>query len=524
MSYLSKFGYVIKKDSLSEDDLINLKLELRAKPLIDTKFMYPGQKEQDFSYPVYIETKSKIYIPKMYGIQKYGLPNKFLPDYIGKQWENDIEFNGELYPSQIEPVNIVLKACEENNNNGGGILQLSTGFGKSICLLYILSKLRCKSIIVVNKIPLMNQWISEINKFLPNAKVGTLQGHKNINIDGCDIVVAMLQSLTKINYPESLFVDFQATIIDESHNLASKVFSQILFKLCSKYTIGLSATPKRADGCEYVFKWHIGDIVYKNSEKRQGKPPIIQLLKIDSNKYKEVSIDNKITGQKQIVFASMLTELIEIPERNQLIIELIKDLIKKDDKRKILVLSDRRNHVQYLKELLDNDLQVNFTSGLFLGSMKQQDLEYSRACQVILATFAAFKEGVSEKELDTLILVSPKKYVGHMEQKIVKNESGSMEQIVGRIFRKDHIDRHPIIIDFQDNFSVYKTQSNSRTIFYKNHFKNGIFEESSIKLQDITDNKYIENIKQKSTKKEKLNEKEKEENLSKLLNFCVIED
>jgi superfamily II DNA or RNA helicase len=489
---------------------MKIKLELKGKPLVDSKFNF---KQENPSYPVYIETKNKIYIPKMFGIEKYGFPETVLENYIGKEWDNPIEFNGTLLERQIEPVNALIKACKEK---GGGILEAGTGTGKTFMGLYVLSKLKVKTIVVVNKIPIMNQWKSEIEKFLPGIKVGTLQGQKNVDINNCDIVVAMLQSMARIDYPDALFVDFGCVIIDEVHNLASKVFSQILFKLCCKYTIGLSATPKRADGCEYVFKWHLGNIVYKSNEKRKGKPPIIRLLKIETNEYKEVSTENKFTGQKQIQFTSMLSELVEMSKRNLLILDLIKDLIKKDSNRKILVLSDRRNHLLNL----DNDLDVTFTYGLFLGSMKQAALTQSRASNVIMATFAAFSEGVSERDLDTLILCSPKKFIGHMQNKIVKNESGKLEQIVGRVFRKDHIERNPIIVDLQDQFSVYKTQAKSRVIFYKQHFSNGIFQEESINLDDH------ENVSVTFIKTKKRTEQvDKIENLeNNILNKCCIID
>ena len=91
----------------------------------------------------------------------------------------------------------------------------------------------------------------------------------------------------------------------------------------------------------------------------------------------------------------------------------IKDLVYKDD-RKILVLSDRREHLKEFKRILDEDLSITFTYGLFLGQMKQADLQRSRSSKVILATFSAFGEGVSEKDLDTLILTTPKKFIGHL--------------------------------------------------------------------------------------------------------------
>lgn len=387
----------------------------------------------------------------------------------------------------------------------------------------VLSKLKTKTIVVVNKIPLMRQWESEIRRFLPGIEVGFIQGKNNVKIDDCDIVIAMLQSLARIEYPDSFFEGFGVVVIDECHNTSSRVFSQVLGKLCCKYTIGLSATPKRSDGCEYVFKYHIGDIIYESNCIREGLAPILKFVKIDSSDYEEVAVTNKITGQKQIQFTSMLSELIKMPKRNKLVLEMIKDLVNRE-KRKVLVLSDRRDHLKDMKNLLDEDNSVTFTYGLFLGQMKQTELLRSRSSQVILATFSAFGEGVSERELDTLILITPKKFIGHLKNS-VKAESGKLEQIVGRIFRKSHTERNPLIVDLHDNFSVYKNQSSQRKIFYKNHFENA----STIYTQINLDDHEIENIDVKCLKitKKSKNIDEESNNVNtttELLKHCVIED
>ena len=513
VGYLSKRGYVLKKEQFTPQELLQLKTELRARPLVDTKFNAPSVNAIDSTFPMYIETKNKIYIPKMYGISKYGLPDKMLDNYIGNNWETDIPFTGTLYPRQIEPVNKLIESCKKN---GGGILSLSTGGGKTISSLAVLAELKGKTIIVVNKIPLMKQWELEIKQFLPNAKVAIIQGQKINNdlISKSDITIAMLQSLARIDYPDSLFEDYQCVVIDEIHNTASRVFSQILFKLCCKYTIGLSATPKRSDGCEYVFKWHIGEIVYKSTTERKGLDPIIRLLKIDSSDYKEINSINKFTGQKQIQFTSMLSELVEMPKRNALIIELIKDLVTQ--KRKILVLSDRRGHLTLLKKELNNQ-KVKFTYDLFVGGMKIKDLDISKSCDVILATVQAFGEGVSVAALDTMILCTPKKFVGHIKT-AVKADSGKLEQIVGRIFRREHIDISPLIIDLFDNFSVYKNQSAGRKIFYKQHFTNGIFEDQSINLDETC----VEKI-DMSCIKNKKKSKAIETDSKPITQFCLLE-
>lgn len=481
--YLSKHGYVLQKKNLSPDVLCDLKHTLTARPLVDTKYIID---ESSINYPIYIETTNKIYIPKSFGIKKFGKAKESF-SYLGKEWDTSIEFNGSLYDYQIEPANKLIDACREN---GGGILSLETGYGKTITTLYILSQLKGKTLIVVNKIPLMNQWISEIKRFLPEARIGIIQGQKKIQIHDCDITIAMLQSLSKIDYPDQLFSDFMVTIFDEVHNISSRCFSKVLFKITSRYSIGLSATPNRGDGCEYVFKWHLGDIVYEGKIERKGKPPIIRTIKLNSKEYRDVSTERN--GKKQIQFTSMISELIEMDSRNKYIVETIKNCARPcsgsldgdgkgtKEERKILVLSDRRSHLKTLLRLLENS---DFTVGLFLGGMKTIDLEKSRRCQVILATYSAFKEGISEKDLNTLLLTTPKKFIGHLKN-TTKNESGQLNQIVGRIFRKAHEDVVPLIIDFQDNFSVYKSQATGRNKFYKEHFPNATFEKCTVNLDD----------------------------------------
>lgn len=477
-AYLSKNGYVIKKEHIPQEELNFLKKELWGKPLQDERFGMFNKTSAGY-FQVYTETKNKIYLPKMFGIMRYGVPKTYLPNYTGLPWNTDIEFTGTLYKQQIEPVNLLIKELKEGKT--GGILSLATGGGKSISALAVLAQLKGRAIIIVNKISLLKQWESEIQRFLPKAKVGILQGQKKLDIENKDIIIAMLQSLAKIDYPPHFFENIKVTVIDEVHNVASKVFSQVLMKLSSMYTIGLSATPQRSDGCEYIFKWFIGDIVYKSSSERKGLPPIVHFIKLKSEEYKEISIENRITGQNQIQFTSMISDLINMQKRNKLIIEIIKYNIITDN-RKILVLSDRRNHLKIIKNMLDKDHTINFTYGLFLGQMKIQDLEKSKACQVILATYQAFGEGVSERDLDTLLLITPKKFIGHL--KTTKAESGKLEQIVGRIFRKEHVDLSPLIIDLQDDFSIYKNHSRQRSTFYKQHFKFVSFKKDSVNLDE----------------------------------------
>ena len=87
--------------------------------------------------------------------------------------------------------------------------------------------------------------------------------------------------------------------------------------------------------------------------------------------------------------------------------------------------------------------------------MKQRDLEETEKCDVILGTFSMASEGFDCKyPLNTIILGSPK---------------SNVEQAVGRILRqeKDKIKKVPLVIDINDNFSLFSKQTMKRIKFYK---------------------------------------------------------
>ena len=132
--------------------------------------------------------------------------------------------------------------------------------------LNILTIIKKKTIIIVHKSFLLNQWIERIQQYLPSARIGIIQQNK-VDIDDKEIVIGMLQSISMKNYDLSIFEDFGLTIIDEVHHLGAQVFSKLFKKVNTFYMLGLSATPYREDKLEKVINWHIGDILYYESSK-----------------------------------------------------------------------------------------------------------------------------------------------------------------------------------------------------------------------------------------------------------------
>ena len=92
----------------------------------------------------------------------------------------------------------------------GGIISLPCGYGKTIIALYLISKLKKKTLIIVHKSFLVNQWIERIQQFLPEARIGIIQGKKNDvkNIQS----YKSLKNLKFIEYPKYGFDELKKII------------------------------------------------------------------------------------------------------------------------------------------------------------------------------------------------------------------------------------------------------------------------------------------------------------------------
>ena len=146
----------------------------------------------------------------------------------------------------------------------------------------------------------------------------------------------------------------------------------------------------------------------------------------------------------------MINDLCDSFARNLEIVNLIKD--KYNEGRKILVLSDRRNHCNELKGLLEATITNSENEvGLYYGGMKNAALQESNKKRIIIATYQIASEGYDNKELDTLVFATPK---------------SNIEQAIGRILRQENVNK-PEVIDFVDAWSVFNNLYFSRSKFYK---------------------------------------------------------
>jgi len=321
-TYLGQKGYTISKNELTIEQQKQIRNELTIKPFTH------GSMEQK-TFPAYRESSNKFYVPHYYGVENYGAPKQYK---ITEGVNIDLEFAGKLREYQEPVVNKFLQYCSDNKY-GGGLLELPCAWGKTSGSLYILSQIKKKTIVIVHKEFLMNQWIERIQQFLPKARIGKIQG-PIIDVQDKDIVLCMLQSLISKDYEQSIFDDFGLTIIDEVHHISSQTFSNALFKVVTKNMLGLSATMNRKDGTTSVFKMFLGEIIHKVERTSSDNVEVRAVTyKTNDDDFNDNILDYR--GNPQI--SSMISKLCEYNRRTEFIIQTLCDFISIDNIDKNIV-------------------------------------------------------------------------------------------------------------------------------------------------------------------------------------------
>jgi superfamily II DNA or RNA helicase len=492
-TYLGQKGYTILKNELKIEQQRQIINDLTIKPYVGNSI----GANNPVTFPAYRESNKKIYVPHYYGVEHFGPPKEYkIPN--GNNIE--LEFNGQLRDYQEPVVKKYIDAVTKNGVKcGGGLLELPCAWGKTSGSLYILSQLKKKTLVIVHKEFLLNQWVERIQQFLPKARIGRIQG-QIIDIDDKDIVIGMLQSLSMKEYPQSVFESFGFTIIDEVHHISSQTFSNALFKIVTRYMLGLSATMNRKDGTTRVFKMFLGDVIFKGKRDEERNVLVRGIeYQVDDDDFNNVITDFR----GNVAYSSMISKLCEYNRRSEFILRILVDLLKENSNQQIIILAHNKNLLKYLHDTIKN--RNISTVGYYVGGMKEQALKESENKQVIIATYAMASEGLDIKTLTTLIMATPKT---------------DIQQSVGRILREKH--SSPIVVDIIDSHEPFKNQWRKRRAFYmKEKYKIVYITSDKYKNNDENEWTTVYNIENdcknddKKCKKTKNNKKNKKNNNSK---------
>jgi superfamily II DNA or RNA helicase len=476
---ISHRGYAIRKDQLTPVQTRALRAALTMKPLVAPEFSAGIE-----PFPIYYESPSRWYVPRFWGIDNCGEPDGDAR-HDGLALRPELAFNKNLRPEQLPIVN----AFRDGGYNG--LICVPCGYGKTFMAIWLACQLKKRFLVVVHQEFLMEQWRKELEGSIPGIRIGTLQGStvqtgfatppvltipqikERLRVHGLkvggtrpellarlrevepedapalyDCCICMIQTVAGRDWPADTFSDFGFAIFDECHHLGAEYFSKALMAIQTKNMLGLSATPDRLDGLNNVFLWYLGPVRYQIKVREADDTVEVRVLRFTSADPEYAEAQTDFRGE--ISRPKLCNQLAGYNPRTKAICDDLEPCLREG--RKLLVLSDRISHLAIFETMFK---ERGFDSiGYYVGGMKNEDRDLSATQQIILATFAMSSEGMNIRDLNTVILTTPKSRI---------------EQAVGRIFRLKKEERtfHPIIFDVLDSHDILYSQYKKRVQFYE---------------------------------------------------------
>lgn len=395
---------------------------------------FTGRSRFDDIYPMYrVLGKGK----------RIALPREFCP----VNWDNDLREYGESYPFESvfvprndEQKRVVAESTALLKKGRSFVTRAPTGFGKTWCAMDVIAKLGLKTMVVVTKEDVRDQWIAACNAVL-GIKPGVVQG-RSVNTSQ-PITIAMVQTLAKYSGPPHVWKGIGLTIFDEVHRMGADVFSNACFMLPSLLRWGLSATPERADGKDELIRGGIGPTMVE-TEHMLLTPTVFRVM--TDHQFPEWLRKRQQPGR----LAAHAKDLSKDRKRNHFIAKFVAKMRTVD--RRVIVFSESLDHLDYLRAACIKLGLPAKDMAHYVGGLTKQEREANKHKPILFATYAYTSEATDIPWLDTMVMATPR---------------SDVVQIVGRILREYEDKRFPIVLDIVDPLKVYMRFANKRVDWYQ---------------------------------------------------------
>jgi superfamily II DNA or RNA helicase len=338
-------------------------------------------------------------------------------------------FTGALQDHQV---NLKTEAIKRLNEQGSAFLKLHCGAGKTCISIYIATKIKLKTLIVVHRVVLMKQWADSIAAFTDcKSKVVVIKANDPIPTDSEFYIINVVNVFKRSNVD---FMQFGFVVFDECHIMGSPKAMFAFRSFSPKFMLGLSATPYREDGMHAVTERYLGDAYI---EKQMKHPHIV--YKVNYKPHINYGTDEFITSLGKLNWTKIINHQAMDDVRNELIIRIVTD----HPTRTFLVLCKRVEQCHFICESLK---RLNASCDVFTGNSKT--LDYT--ARVLVSTYNKSGVGFDHPHLDALIIATDVKAM--------------IEQYHGRIFRRK--DCKPILFDIVDDFGPFHVHYAMRRKYY----------------------------------------------------------
>jgi superfamily II DNA or RNA helicase len=351
---------------------------------------------------------------------------KFFDETIAFDRDPAIALSGELELKRYQRRGLstmVMKSC--------GILIAPCGGGKTVTGIAIITTLKQPTLVLVHTNDLLTQWCEElrIKASLPSVPGQWAGGARQRET----VTVATIQTLIRMPVPKLVeFLDhFGCVILDEAHHCPADTFMSVMNLCAARYRFGLTATPKRKDGLEFLMFDTIGPIVAEITDSDlagEGRSQSCIVHEVFTTFYTRHTADQ---------WTYLLSELIADKDRNNLIVKNV--LSDWKGGQFPLVITDRVSHCYALRDMLAaNGMSASVLAGDVDKLARKRIVDDARLGRIdaIIATKVA-DEGLDIPNLSSIHMVSPTSNEARVQQRIGRIRR-PVEGKVSRVY--DYVD------------------------------------------------------------------------------------
>ena len=348
-----------------------------------------------------------------------------------------------------------LKALEQMRDNSETIALLyhATGTGKTTTA--VLDAKRCggRVLFIAHTQELVDQATKRFRELWGNTTVGRYC--EAIKQPRAHVVCASVQSMA-LHLEEFKDDDFDYLIVDEAHHAAADTYQKVLAYFKPAFTLGLTATPERADDKSILE-------IFKNTAHKLDIQTAVEIGELVPVRCIRIHTNIDLT---KVRFNSVqynirdLESKIYVPERNKLIVDTWMQYVK--DKRSVVFCASVKHAEQIAELFRAQGIQAAAVSG---GMKKSERMEFqekfvNREIQVLCAC-DLLNEGWDCPEIEVLFMARP------TMSKVLYTQQ------LGRGMRLYAGKESLMVFDFVDNASQYNAPYSLHRLFRLKDYQPG---------------------------------------------------
>lgn len=370
--------------------------------------------------------------------------------FYAKEIKRDIS----LYPYQEKAVDEAIKAKN-------GVIVMPCGAGKTQTALEIIARLGGRTLWLTHTHELLMQSMRRAKGIfdLPDSEYGTITEGK---VDVRFLTFATVQTMAKIDL-STLKDAFDVVVVDECHKAIgspTKVmqFYKVLSGLSCRYKFGLTATPYRSDHLEKSMFALLGDVICEISrDEVSDRTCPVHVKTFRTNYYP--TIENVLGTDGVLQYAKLVEDLTNDKER----FDIVLNTIAEECAGPTIVLANRVEYLQRLcEEIEKKGKRCICISGA--GTSKKAKAEREAALRklnegeldCIFASYQLAAEGLDCPNLRYVVFATPEK------------DKTTVIQAAGRVARKAEGKDHGEVVDFVDDFGMYRNWAKRRKKIFEN--------------------------------------------------------